>query len=165
MIIIIKNKDTLLIDDFKLRCSIGKKGFSKKKKEGDLTTPSGTFSLGKIFYRPDRVQKPISKLKLIPIKKNMGWCDDPNSKSYNKLIEIKKNLKLNHEKLYRKDHKYDFFILIKYNYKNPIKLKGSAIFLHLTKNYLPTKGCIALCEKDFLILAKLINKKTKIKIN
>ena len=58
-----------------------------------------------------------------------------------------------------------FFILIKYNYKNPIKLKGSAIFLHLTKNYLTTKGCIALCEKDFLILAKLINKKTKIKIN
>ena len=43
--------------------------------------------------------------------------------------------------------------------------KGSAIFLHLTKNYLPTKGCVALCEKDFLILAKLINKKTKIKIN
>ena len=95
----------------------------------------------------------------------MGWCDDPNSKSYNKLIKIKKNLKISHEKLYRKDHKYDFFILIKYNYKNPIKLKGSAIFLHLTKNYLPTKGCVALSEKDFLILAKLINKNTKIKIN
>ena len=30
MTIIIKNKDTLLIDDFKLRCSIGKKRFSKK---------------------------------------------------------------------------------------------------------------------------------------
>jgi len=165
MIIIIKNKETLLIDDFKLRCSIGKKGFNKKKIEGDLTTPSGTFDLGKIFYRPDRVQKPISKLKLIPIKKNMGWCDDPKSKFYNKLIKIKKNLKLNHEKLYRKDHKYDFFILIKYNYKKVIKNKGSAIFLHLTKDYSPTKGCIALSKKDFLILAKLINKKTKIKIN
>ena len=82
-----------------------------------------------------------------------------------KFIKIKKNLKISHEKLYRKDHKYDLLILIKYNYKNPIKLKGSAIFLHLTKNYLPTKGCIALCKKDFLILAKLINKKTKIKIN
>ena len=63
------------------------------------------------------------------------------------------------------DFNFGFFILIKYNYKNPIKLKGSAIFLHLTKNYLPTKGCVALCEKDFLILAKLINKNTKIKIN
>ena len=165
MIIIVKNKDTLLIDDFKFKCSIGKKGVCNKKVEGDLTTPKGTFNLGNIYYRSDRVQKPFSKLKSISIKKNMGWCDDPNSKFYNKLIKIKKNLKISHEKLYRKDHKYDFFILIKYNYKNPIKLKGSAIFLHLTENYLPTKGCIALSEKDFLILARLIDKNTKIKIN
>ena len=165
MIIIVKNKDTLLIDDFKFKCSIGKKGVCNKKFEGDLKTPKGIFNLGNIYYRSDRVQKPFSKLKSISIKKNMGWCDDPDSKFYNKLIKIKKNLKIGHEKLYRKDHKYDFFILIKYNYKNPTKLKGSAIFLHLTKNYLPTKGCIALCEKDFLVLAKLINKKTKIKIN
>ena len=165
MIIIVKNKATLLIDDFKFKCSVGRKGFCKKKIEGDLTTPKGTFSLGNIYYRADRVQKPYSKLKSILIKKNMGWCDDPNSKFYNKLIKIKKKLKISYEKLYRKDNNYDLFILIKYNYKNPVKLKGSAIFLHLTKNYLPTKGCIALCEKDFLILAKLINKKTKIKIN
>ena len=165
MIIIVKNKDTLLIDDFKFRCSIGKNGFSKKKHEGDLTTPKGKFNLGDIYYRADRVQKPLSKLRSIAIKKNMGWCDDPNSKFYNKQIKIKKNFKIRCEKLYRKDHKYDFLILIKYNYKNPIKFKGSAIFLHLTKNYSPTKGCIALYKKDFLILAKLINKKTKIKIN
>ena len=165
MIIFVKNKDTLLIDDFKFRCSIGKNGFSKKKHEGDLTTPKGKFNLGDIYYRADRVQKPLSKLMSIAIKKNMGWCDDPNSKFYNKQIKIKKNFKIRFEKLHRKDHKYDFLILIKYNYKNPIKFKGSAIFLHLTKNYLPTKGCIALCKKDFLILAKLIDKKTKIKIN
>tara|TARA_B100000963_G_C22112566_1_gene445549 strand:- start:39 stop:536 length:498 start_codon:yes stop_codon:yes gene_type:complete len=165
MIIIIKNKDTLLIDDFRFKCSVGKKGITKKKIEGDLATPKGKYGLGNIYYRADRVQKPLSKLKSVPIKKNMGWCDDPNSKLYNKLIKIKKSLNIKYEKLYRKDNKYDFFILIKYNYKKPIKFKGSAIFLHLTKNYLPTKGCIALCEKDFLILAKLINKKTKIKIN
>lgn len=165
MIIIVKNKDTLLIDDFKFRCSIGKKGVCNKKVEGDLTTPKGIFNLGNIYYRSDRVKKPFSKLKSISIKKNMGWCDDPNSKFYNKLIKIKKNLKISYERLYRKDHKYNFFILIKYNYKNPIMLKGSAIFLHLTKNYTPTKGCVALSKKDFLILAKLINRKTKIKIN
>ena len=165
MIIIVRNKDTLLFDDFKFKCSVGKKGFCKKKVEGDLTTPKGKFNLGNIYYRSDRVNKPLSKLKSISIKKNMGWCDDPSSKFYNKLIKIKKNLKINYEKLYRKDHKYDFFILIKFNYKNPVKSRGSAIFLHLTKNYSLTKGCVALCEKDFLILAKLINKKTKIKIN
>ena len=165
MTIIIKNKETLLFDDFKFKCSIGKKGFNKEKKEGDETTPKGLFDLGNIYYRADRVPKPDSKLKKIVIKKNMGWCDDSKSKYYNKIIKIKKNLNIGYEKLFRKDSKYDYLILIKYNYKRIKKNKGSAIFIHLTKNYLPTKGCIALQKKDFLILCKLINKKTKIKIS
>ena len=94
----------------------------------------------------------------------MGWCDDPNSKFYNKKIKIKKNLKISYEKLFRKDNKYDLILLIKYNYKKILKNKGSAIFLHLTKNYLPTQGCIAIQKKDLIILNKLINKNTKIKI-
>ena len=164
MTIIIKNKETLLFDDFKFKCSVGKKGFSKNKKEGDYTTPKGIFRLGNIYYRADRVQKPQSKLKAIKIKKEMGWCDDPKSKFYNKLIKIGKKTKFNYEKLFRKDYKYDLLILIKYNYEKVIKHKGSAIFLHLTKNYSSTKGCVTLQKKDFLILLKVINKKTKIRI-
>ena len=163
MIIIIKNKDTLLIDDFKFKCSIGKKGVSNKKVEGDLTTPKGIFNLGNIYYRSDRVQKPFSKLKSISIKKNMGWCDDPKSKFYNKLIKIKKNIR--HEKLKRKDNKYNLLIPIKYNFNKPKVGLGSCIFIHLTKNYKPTAGCIALKEKDFLIMLKIINKDTKIIIS
>ena len=165
MTINVKNKETLLFDDFKFKCSIGKRGSHKEKKEGDRATPKGLFDLGNIYYRADRVPKPNSKIKKIVIKKNMGWCNDSKSKSYNKLIKIKKNLNVSYEKLFRKDSKYDYLILIKYNYKKIKKSKGSAIFLHLTKNYLPTMGCIALQKKDFLILCKLINKKTKIKIN
>ena len=164
MTIIIKNKETLLFDDFKFKCSVGKKGFSKNKKEGDYTTPRGIFGLGNIYYRSDRIQKPQTKLKTIILKKDMGWCDDPKSKFYNKLIKIRKKTKFSYEKLYRKDYKYDLLILIKYNYKKVIRHNGSAIFLHLTKSYSSTRGCIALQKKDFLILSKVINKKTKIKI-
>ena len=164
MTIIIKNKETLLYDDFKFKCSVGKKGFNKNKREGDYTTPRGIFSLGNIYYRADRIEKPKSKLKTIAIKKEMGWCDDPKSQFYNKLIKIRKKPKFSYEKLFRKDFKYNLFILIKYNYEKVIRHKGSAIFLHLTKNYSSTKGCIALQKKDLLILLKIINKKTKIKI-
>ena len=164
MTIIIKNKETLLFNDFKFKCSVGKKGFSKNKKEGDYTTPKGIFRLGNIYYRADRLQKPQSKLKAIKIKKEMGWCDDPKSKFYNRLIKIKKRSKFSYEKLYRRDYKYDLLILIKYNYEKITKYKGSAIFLHLTKNYSSTKGCVALQKKDFLIILKVINEKTKIKI-
>ena len=164
MTIYLKNKDTLIFGDFEFKCTIGKRGFSKNKREGDKKTPTGRFKLGNLYFRSDRIKKPETVIKSVPIKKNMGWCDDVKSKKfYNKLINIKK--KIRHERLYRKDYKYDLFIPLSYN-TNPVKIgKGSAIFLHLTKNYKPTAGCIALQEKDFLILIKLLNKKTKIYIN
>ena len=163
MIIYIKNKHTLTVDDFEFKCCIGKNGKSKKKEEGDKKTPIGNFKLENLYYRADRIKKPSTNLKTIKIQKNMGWCDDPsNLKNYNKLIKLNKNIRC--EKLHRKDHNYDLMIPIKYNFLKPVKYRGSCIFIHLTNNYKPTLGCIAMKKKDFLIMLKLINKKTKIKI-
>ena len=165
MIIKLKNKDTLIVNKFKLKCCIGKKGTTKNKYEGDFKTPKGIYKLGSLFWRADKVQKPNTDLHCIKIKKNMGWCNDINSFYYNKKIKINKNKNIKYEKLYRSDYKYDYFILIKYNYSKTKKNKGSAIFMHLSKNYKPTAGCIALKKKDFLILAKIVKKKTKIHIS
>jgi len=163
MTIFIKNKQTLQIDEFKFKCSIGKRGLTTNKKEGDKKTPKGIFKIENLYFRKDRIKKPTTLIKCIEIKKNMGWCDDILfPKKYNRLVKINKKLK--HEKLMRKDNKYDLFIPIKYNFNKPILMRGSCIFIHLTKNYLPTAGCIALNKKDFLIMLKLINKNTKIKI-
>ncbi len=163
MNIILKNNNTLIFDQFQFRCSIGKKGSTKNKIEGDKKTPKGIFQLGPIYYRGDRNKKPITKIKLFRITKDMGWCDDVNNSKYNKLIKIEKKIKCEH--MFRNDQKYDFVILIKYNYSNPIPGKGSAIFIHCTNNFKSTDGCIALNKKDLLVLMKLINKKTKIVIN
>jgi L,D-peptidoglycan transpeptidase YkuD (ErfK/YbiS/YcfS/YnhG family) len=163
MTILIKNKHTLQIDDFKFRCCIGKKGSTKNKIEGDKKTPKGIFKIENLYFRKDRKKCPETLLKCIEIKKDMGWCNDlrfPNK--YNKIFKIEK--KINHEKLKRKDFKYDLLIPIKYNFKKPIIGRGSCIFIHLTKNYKPTAGCIALKEKDFLIMLKIIKKDSKIKI-
>ena len=162
MKIIIINKDTLLYDEFKFKCSIGRNGKTTKKIEGDNKTPKGLYTLGPLYYRKDKLPKISTKLKKIEIMKNFGWCDDVKSKFYNKLI--KTNINVRHEKLYRNDKKYDLLIPIEYNSKRPKKNKGSAIFLHLTSNYKKTQGCVAIKEKDMLILLKLINKNTKIKI-
>ena len=163
MIICLKNKQTLQIDDFNFKCCIGKKGLTFKKKEGDQKTPKGVFEIENLYYRKERIKKPKTSLKCVEIKKYMGWCDDVKfEKKYNKLFKI--NKKISHEKLKRKDHKYDLLIPIKYNFLKPIKGLGSCIFIHLTKDYKPTAGCIALKEKDFLIMLKLIDKNTKIKI-
>ena len=162
MTIIIKNKETLIFDDFSFKCCVGRNGITNNKIEGDKKTPTGLFSLGKVYYREDRNSKPITKLNTISIKKNMGWCNDVRSKKYNKLIRI--NRKIKHEKIFRRDYKYDYLIPINYNTKNTRLGKGSAIFIHLAKNYSPTAGCIGVKKKDMLILLKLINNKTKIKI-
>jgi len=162
MKIIIIKKDTLLYDEFKFKCSIGKNGKTIKKIEGDNKTPKGLFALGPLYYRKDRLLKLSTKLKKIEIMKNLGWCDDVKSKLYNKSIKTNNNVR--HEKLYRNDKKYNLLIPIEYNFKRPKKNKGSAIFLHLTNNYKKTQGCVAIKEKDMLILLKLINKNTKIKI-
>ena len=163
-LIILKNKYNLCFKQFEFKCCTGKNGITSKKIEGDLKTPRGIYKLGNLFYRKDRVNKPLTTIICKPIKKNMGWCDDSEDKdNYNKLVSIKKTPKS--EKLFRSDYRYDYLIPILYNTKKRIPKKGSAIFFHLTKNYKNTAGCIALKKKDFLILTKLINNKTKVKIS
>ena len=163
MTILVKNKHSLQIDEFKFKCCIGKNGLTKNKKEGDKKTPKGIFEIENLYYRKDRLGKPITSLKCIEIEKDMGWCDDINiPEKYNRRIKVEKKIK--HEKLKRKDYKYDLLIPIKYNFNKPIPGLGSCIFIHLTENFKPTAGCIALNKNDFLIMLKLVKKNTKIKI-
>ena len=157
-------KKFLYFDKYKIKCSIGKRGITSKKIEGDNKTPRGTFKLGSVFYRKDRIIKIKTLLKKIVIKKNMGWCDDNISKHYNKKIKFPYNYSA--EKLWLKENIYDVIIVVNYNFDPIIKNKGSAIFLHIAKkNYKPTKGCIAIAREDMILLAGKINNNTKLIIN
>ena len=162
--IFINKSGYLEYKDLKFRCALGKAGVKRKKVEGDNITPIGTFKINNIYYRRDHIKKIFSKFKLIEIKKNMGWCDDPKSKQYNQLIRLPNKYK--HEKLYRKDNIYDLILVLNYNTRPILKNKGSAIFIHVaTKNYRKTAGCIALKKKHLIRLVERINKKIKININ
>jgi len=159
--IIVKKPGYLIYKDLKFRCSVGINGIKNKRKEGDGITPKGIFSLKKIFYRQDRIKNIKSKIKKIKITKNMGWCDDPKSYFYNRLVKIPN--KFNYEKLYRKDSFYNIIIVLDYNLNPIIKNKGSAIFIHVAnKNYKSTQGCIALKQNDLLKLIELIKNNQKI---
>ncbi len=163
MHIIVKKKN-LTFGNYKVKCAIGKRGIKTKKREGDLITPKGTFKIKVILYRGDRVKHLKTKINKIKIRKNMGWCDDPKSKQYNKLIKLPFNF--NSEMLYRKDNIYDIIIVLNFNMKPVVKNKGSAIFIHVAKkNYSPTKGCVALKKFELRKLIEKIKKKTLIKIS
>ena len=160
---ILINKNYLTYNKLKVKCAIGKKGIGNKRKEGDLITPRGQFKIKFILYRKDRV-KILTKLKKKVIKKNMGWCDDPKSIHYNKLVKLPFAHK--HEKLYRKENIYDIILVLGYNMSPIKKNKGSAIFIHVSKNnYKKTEGCVAIKKINLIRLIKEINPNTKVKIS
>jgi L,D-peptidoglycan transpeptidase YkuD (ErfK/YbiS/YcfS/YnhG family) len=161
--IIVKKTGYLKYKNLKFRCSLGEAGIMKKKEEGDNITPKGEFKIIKVYYRDDKIKNITTSIKKLKIKKNTGWCDDPNSKFYNKQIKLPS--KFSHEKLYRNDNLYDLILVSNYNMNPIIKNKGSAIFIHVAKNsYEKTKGCIALKKKHLIKLLSQIKKDTRIKI-
>ena len=157
------NRKYLTYNKYKVKCALGKRGIGCKKKEGDLITPKGEYKIKYILYRKDRVKKIQSKIKKLAIEKNIGWCDDPQSANYNRLIKLPTNY--NYEKLYRKDNIYDIIVVLNYNMNPTIKNKGSAIFIHVAKkNYKKTEGCIAIKKNELLKLIRKIKISTKVKI-
>ena len=161
--IIINKSGYLKYKNLKFRCSLGKAGVGRKKKEGDNITPKGNYKINNIFYRNDRIKKIFSNFKLIKIQKNMGWCDDPKSKQYNQLVKLPSSY--SYEPLFRKDSLYNLILILNYNTNPTIKNKGSAIFIHIAKkNFQRTKGCIGLRQENLKQLVETIKKNTKIKI-
>ena len=161
---IIINKNYLIYNKYKVKCALGKRGIGNKRKEGDYVTPKGIFKIKYMLYRKDRIKRIKSKIKKIIIKKNMGWCDDPLSKSYNKLIKTPS--KYNYEKIYKKENVYDIILVLNYNMNPVSKNKGSAIFIHIAKkNYKKTEGCIAIKKIHLLKIVKELKNNTRVKID
>ena len=156
----------------KFKCQVGASGLKihTKKREGDKATPIGKWKLKSIYYRSDKMLKPLMRAKTFKINKitkNCGWCDDPNSYSYNKFINTKTlcSENVNFEKLWREDEAYDIVLETSYNTKPIVKGKGSAIFIHCSfSDYRKTAGCIALKKRDLAILIKNLSHKTNLEI-
>lgn len=137
-----------------ITCALGPAGIVSDKTEGDGATPVGEMALLKVFFRPDRVERPQTGLPTAPILPTMGWCDDPSSPAYNRLVRLP--FAGSHEKMWREDHAYDICVVLDWNIAAPQPGKGSAIFFHLAKpGYSPTEGCIAVSLEDMIaILAR-----------
>ena len=160
--IIVTNK-VLKYKNFLYKCAIGKNGITNNKIEGDKCTPSGIYSIEKIYYREDRLSMPKLDFQTIPINKNSGWCDDIRSTYYNKFIKFP--FSYSAEFLYREDDIYNIVCIISYNTNPIIKNKGSAIFLHVANSdYAETAGCLALKQNDLIELLQNIDIDTKINV-
>jgi L,D-peptidoglycan transpeptidase YkuD (ErfK/YbiS/YcfS/YnhG family) len=145
------------------RCAVGRTGISTNKKEGDGTTPAGSFPFREVFYRADRLAMPQSHLPVRKLAKTDGWCDDPNDVNYNRLVSLP--YAASHEELWRQDDVYDVIVVIGYNDRPVHPQAGSAIFIHVVEEgYIPTSGCIALSLADLLRVLPHLSLESTIRI-
>ena len=151
------------LGDRRWRCTVGAGGIREDKVEGDAATPAGTFPLRRILFRNDRLVLPRVRLPARPIARHDGWCDDPQSPGYNRLVRVPNEW--SHERLWREDALYDLVVVVGYNDEPPEGEWGSAIFLHVAReDYASTRGCVALARQDLLELVTLIGRETKLKV-
>jgi len=134
-----------------MRCAFGPGGIASGKREGDGTTPVGSFPLRWLLYRPDRLVAPVTGLPVSPISPNDGWCDDPADPLYNRAVKLP--YRAHHERLWRDDEIYDLVVILGHNDDPVVPGAGSAVFLHVARPDLsPTAGCIVLARDDLLAM-------------
>jgi L,D-peptidoglycan transpeptidase YkuD (ErfK/YbiS/YcfS/YnhG family) len=156
---------TLALNGRKVRCALGKAGVTEAavKREGDLKTPLGIWKIRLVYYRPDRVSVPVTKLPTQALGPDDGWCDDASHTDYNKAVKLP--FSASHEALWREDHVYDLICVLGYNDDPIVPGHGSAIFMHLARaDYTGTEGCVALDLSDLTELLKTADSESFVEI-
>jgi L,D-peptidoglycan transpeptidase YkuD (ErfK/YbiS/YcfS/YnhG family) len=161
--IIVTSDGMLQFGGLRFRCALGKGGVlpEAEKREGDGATPLGRYPLRQVFYRPDRMAAPQTRLPLQALTPQDGWCDDPHDPAYNRFVALP--YAASHEKLWREDAVYDVIVAVGHNDDPPVPGLGSAIFMHVARpDYSGTEGCVALALPDLLALLAVLRPITQI---
>ena len=146
-----RQRGILRLGTFTFPCALGRSGIKHNKKEGDGVTPTGSFELLNVLYRPDKGPRPRTSLPVDVIDQQDGWCDDPTHPAYNRPVQLP--FAASHEKMWREDRLYDIVVVLDCNMYPPIAGKGSAIFFHIAReDYRPTEGCVAVAPQHMRIL-------------
>ncbi|KGJ73334.1 hypothetical protein BMT_10940 [Priestia megaterium NBRC 15308 = ATCC 14581] len=129
---------------------LGQKGFALSKKEGDMESPTGKYTIGTAF---GRYANPGTKLPYRKITANDVWVDDSKSSLYNTWQQKPANGRWTSAE--NMDiPAYDYGFVINYN-ESRTPGKGSAIFFHVGTNY--TAGCTATSKEQVVSILKWLN--------
>jgi L,D-peptidoglycan transpeptidase YkuD (ErfK/YbiS/YcfS/YnhG family) len=143
--------------------ALGRGGIAANKREGDGSTPQGTFRPRQLWWRADRHPRPRTFLAVRAIRPDDAWCEDPASRHYNQPVRLDRMR--GGDRLRRDDHLYDFIVEIDHNSSPRIRGRGSAVFLHLARdNFGPTAGCVSMTKSAMLRLLQRLGPETKIMI-
>jgi L,D-peptidoglycan transpeptidase YkuD (ErfK/YbiS/YcfS/YnhG family) len=124
---------------------VGRSGLSKNRREGDGTTPTGTYAIGRTMYgvAPD----PGVRYRYRRIVCGDYWVEDPSSPSYNRFRHVPCGqappFRVTGERLWQATTAYRHFAVIEFNTNPVVPGRGSGIFLHASTGR-ATNGCVSL---------------------
>jgi L,D-peptidoglycan transpeptidase YkuD (ErfK/YbiS/YcfS/YnhG family) len=132
---------------------VGYHGLSSRHREGDGTTPLGTYSIGPVAYGLD--PDPGVHLRYHRLTCGDWWDEDPGSATYNSFRHVACGVTppfgAGSEALWRATVAYREFAVIEVNTRPAVPGRGSGIFLHDSTGA-PTNGCVSLPRAQLLRL-------------
>jgi L,D-peptidoglycan transpeptidase YkuD (ErfK/YbiS/YcfS/YnhG family) len=131
------------------RARVGRNGLSAHHREGDGTTPTGTYGIGPVVYGID--PDPGLRLRYHRLVCGDWWDEDSRSPTYNTFRHVACGSSPpfggGSEALWRITPAYRLFALIQYNVAPVVPGGGSAIFLHVDTGR-ATNGCVSLPQSE-----------------
>lgn len=124
---------------------IGVNGFSWRHREGDGTTPVGSFGIGPVVF--GNAPNPGTRYRYHRLICGDWWDEDPLSPAYNTFQHVacgaRPSFGGGSEALWTETAAYPSFAVIDYNTEPIVRYAGSAIFLHASTGA-PTDGCLSI---------------------
>ena len=124
---------------------VGRNGLSGNRREGDGTTPTGTYAIGRTMY--GIADDPGVRYRYRRIVCGDYWVEDPRSPSYNRFRHVECGttppFRVTGERLWQARTAYRHLAVIEFNTNPVVPGRGSGIFLHATTGR-ATNGCISL---------------------
>jgi L,D-peptidoglycan transpeptidase YkuD (ErfK/YbiS/YcfS/YnhG family) len=144
-------------------CALGRGGISSAKREGDGATPLAAMRILSGYFRGDHVAGKGTRLGMTPIPADLGWCEVPADRNYNRPVKIPYGA--SHETMRRADRLYDYCLVLDWNIRPRRRGRGSAIFFHLARpGFSPTQGCVAVTRKVMARLLPFLSRKTVLRV-
>jgi L,D-peptidoglycan transpeptidase YkuD (ErfK/YbiS/YcfS/YnhG family) len=124
---------------------LGGRGVSAARREGDRTTPVGSFGIGPVMYGV--APNPGVRYRYRRIVCGDWWVEDPRSPHYNQFRHIACGatppFRVTTGDMSESPTAYRHLAFIRFNTDPVVPGRGSAIFLHASTGR-PTLGCISL---------------------
>jgi L,D-peptidoglycan transpeptidase YkuD (ErfK/YbiS/YcfS/YnhG family) len=148
------------------RARVGYRGVSAHHREGDGTTPSGTFAIGPVVYGLDA--DPGVRLRYHRLRCGDWWDEDPRSRTYNRFRHVAcgatPSFRGGSEALWRATVAYRELAVVEYNTAPAVPGRGSGIFLHADTGH-ATNGCVSLPRNDLVVLLRRLRPGASITID